>query len=116
MREKLHRFPIHLELRCWTQRTRPVPGVTCPIGLHARLTRANRAWVVDPCPIDTCQSDTPSMGHGKKLCPIGMSIDTCQWGMPVTRARYTGSLCAHDQISSCSGSRNLGAKAIGATL
>ncbi len=28
-------------------------GVTCPIGLRARLTGANRAWVVDPCPIDT---------------------------------------------------------------
>ncbi len=27
---------------------------------------ANRAWVVDPCPIDTCQSDTPSMRYGQK--------------------------------------------------
>ncbi len=46
----------------------------CPIGTC-------RAWVVDPCPIDTCQSNTPS-----RPCPI----DTCQWGTPVNRARYTG--------------------------
>ncbi len=28
------------------------PGVTCPIGLRARLTRVNGAQPVDPCPID----------------------------------------------------------------
>ncbi len=72
------------------------PGVTCPIGLRARLTCANRAWVVDPCPNDIHVSirhafkSVPhkhmSIGHGQNLCPI----DTCQCGTPVNRVRYTG--------------------------
>ncbi len=44
----LPNLPLHPCQRSWCGDT----GVTCPIGLRARLTRVNGARPVDPCPID----------------------------------------------------------------
>ncbi len=72
------------------------PGVTCPIDLRVRLARANWAWVVDPCPVNTCQSDTPS-----RPCPI----DTCHWGTGRNCAPRGHGWCPHPPLTRVNGAR-----------
>ncbi len=81
------------------QKTPRRTGVTCPIGLRARLTRVNGAPPVDPCPIDrprapidrgkppnaslvvprgNWQAFSPSLASGARVyrCPIDMPPST----------------------------------------
>ncbi len=88
------------------------PGVTCPIGLRARLTRVNGARPVDPCPIDrpcvpinrgkppnaspvvprgNWQACSPSLASGAQ------PVDPCPINMPPNAGTPGDFLCTFNQ-------------------